>query len=251
VGLSLGLRAGLSPAGARGFDPFSLSAALYDVWDAERAETLSLASGTVRAWRSVRHGHAATQTAGASRPSWATAGLNGRPCVSFDGADDELVCDGVGALPTGDEACEIWMLGAQDAPVSDTGVRYAFGYGGGSFLSSRGVRRDVVGGVSRATVLYGAAPSNVIAVAPGSFDGPSVVRIEVTGTQGYAALNGARGAAAAGVATTGDAVVRIGAGAPGTNFFKGRIALIAVTAPLDETQAARMTAGLKARGGVG
>lgn len=253
MGLSLGLRPGLGSGLGSGFNPLSLGEALHDLWDVERPGTLSLSSSTVTEWRSVKQGLAAAQAVGASRPIWSDDGLNGRPCLMFDGADDELVFGGVGILPVGDTSCEIWMLVRQDAGASDATSRYAFAYGGGAYWTCRGVRRNVVAGVNRAAGIVGDGAAPVAVFAPGDHLGTGVVRIEIGASQAVASLNGARGAAmAAAPATTatGNVVTRIGAATPGTLFFQGAIAVVAVTAPLDQDQAGRMTAWLKQRGGL-
>lgn len=133
MGLSLGLRPGLGAGLGSGFNPLSLGEALHDLWDVERPGTVSLSSSTVTEWRSVKQGLAAVQAVGASRPIWSADGLNGRPCLMFDGADDELVFGGVGTFPVAGAPGEIWMLVRQEAGVADTSSRYAFAYGGASY----------------------------------------------------------------------------------------------------------------------
>lgn len=251
MGLSLGLRSGLGSDGTCGFNPLSLGEALHDLWDVERPGTLSLSSSTVTEWRSVKQGLAAAQAVGASRPIWSAEGLNGRSCLMFDGADDELVVDGTGPFPVGDAPGEIWVLCGQEAGTADTASRYAFAYGGANYWTSRGVRRNVVGGLgNRAAALTGDGTNNVFAFAPGDYGGPSVVRVEVGAGAARASLNGARGTATAVTPATGNTVTRIGAATPGNLFFHGAIAVVAVTAPLDEDRAGRMTAWLKQRGGL-
>jgi len=250
MGLSLGLRSGLDSDRTWGFNPLSLGEALHDLWDVERPGTVSLSSSTVTEWRSVKQGLAAVQAVGASRPIWSADGLGGRACLMFDGADDELSFGGVGPLPAGAAPGEIWMLASQQAGAEDTASRYAFAYGGTTYATSRGARRVVVTGVNRVSGLVGDGTSNIFAFAPDGHVGPGVIRIEIGSSQVFASLNGVRGPGAAVLPATGTAVTRIGAATPGNLFFQGAIAVVAVTAPLDETQAGRMTAWLKQRGGL-
>lgn len=107
-----------------------------------------------------------------------------------------------------------------------------------------------MGGINRASVLVGDGVNNAFAFGPGDYGGPGVIRVEIGPGQAFASLNGARGAGVAVVPATGAVVTRIGAATPGNLFFQGAIAVVAVTAPLDQDQAGRMTAWLKQRGGL-
>src|SRR5690606_10199289 len=103
-----------------------------------------------------------------------TTTFNGRPGLTFDGADDFLEYAGVGVFPASSTAGELWALVSQDALPADTTARYAVGYGGSTSPTGRGLRRGVSGGVNQATALWGVSGgSNAIASAPGDYSGNS------------------------------------------------------------------------------
>lgn len=235
------------------FTPFDLGEALYDLWDAERDADLSLSGGGVAAWASAKHGYSAAQATSSARPVWLANAFNGRPGVSFDGIDDELTYEGVGLFPTGAAPCEIWWLGSQDAPASDTGVRYAFAYGGGGTSVNRALRRSVPFGNNAANANVGSGAVVTVASAPGNYDGRCVHRLVVGGTGSRVELNGAAGTTTVVVPATTAVRTRLGAStaAAAGGFLQGVTSVVAVTAPLSEPQALRMMAWLKARGGIG
>lgn len=223
------------------FTPLALGNALYDMWDAEMASTITLSGSSVTEWRSVKNGYAAVQAVSGARPVYSATSFGGRPGVTFDGVDDELTYAGVGNFPTAAVPCEIWALVDQTALVADTTARYAFSYGGNTFTTQRGLRRGVTTGVNRAGLLFGTGAVTSTAMAPGDYSGRSGLRLEVMATEGYASLNGNRSTAAAGVPATGATLTRIGASTEGANFFQGRVSAIAVTALLTDAQAAQMS----------
>lgn len=233
--------------------PERLGASLYDFWDAERSNTLTLSGAEVTAWASAKGGLSAAQATAANRPTWAANSFNGRPGVTFDGASDELTYAGVGALPTGATLGEIWALVDQNVAAADTATRTWFCYGGNGVLAYRRLYRAVASGVNRAGTQFGTGAGGPAAtngnvdysgrhVHRGIID-PSV-RTDVDGNVG------------AGVATTvpatGTTRVRFGATTDDvpSAYGKGVISFLAVTAPLSANEAARMLAYLKARGGI-
>jgi hypothetical protein len=233
--------------------PASLGASLYDMWDAERADTLTLAGAAVNAWASVKNGYSAAQAISASKPVYSATSFNGRPGVLFDGADDELTYAGTGVFPTSASASTIWILCDQLAAAADTSVRYLMTYGGNAFITARGARRAVVTGVNQASLNYGSSGGvSTRPVAPGDFSGRSVLRLEIKPTEGYASLNGTRGTAVSGVPTTATTRTRLGASTEDTASFFGHFvaSFIAITGALSDAEAAQMTAFLKTRGGI-
>ena len=242
------LNAGRGPA----FTPLDLGEALHDLWDAERGGDLTLSGGAVTAWASARNGYLAVQATSAARPLWSATGFNGRPGVSFDGIDDELTYEGVGLFPIGATPCEIWWLGSQDAPASDTGVRYAFAYGGGGTSVNRALRRSVPFGNNAANANVGSGSVVTVSSAPGNYDGRCVHRLVVGAAGSRVDLNGVAGSTTGVVPATTGVRTRLGAStaAAAGGFLQGVTSLVAVTALLSDPQASRMLGWLKARGGI-
>ena len=249
---SLGIGVQGSTLAKGGWDYMSgLGANLHDAWDAEIASSFTLVGSAVSAWRTRKNGYAATQALGGSRPILSANGLNGRPCITTDGDDDELTLTGVGNFPTGANPAELWMLVDQAAPASDPTIRYAASYGLGA-----GTRRAVTRAVStlnrgRGQVGDGAGGANVPEPAV-DFSGVHVVRLRVGATQSIIEIDGVAGAAADIVPATSNTRFRIGAtdSSTATNFWRGSFNFIASTAPLSAGDASKMLAFLKQRGGI-
>lgn len=247
LGLGLGLT--ISPGGG-GFNPWAVA---NDLWDAERADTLTLVGSAVSEWRSVKNGYAATQAVGGSRPVYSATTLNGRPALITDGLDDELTYAGIGNFPTGADAGEIWMLAKYTGLGTDTATKHLAGYGSATTYSGvRSVRRASVSNVNRATGLMGDGVTNQIAFAPGDCSGINVLRIQFGASGVTASRNGEAGATTAGTAATGLVQVSIGAGPVTAQrlYAPAEINFLAICGPLSTDAAAQMTAFLKARGGI-
>lgn len=231
------------------FSPLRLGSLLYDMWDAERPETLSLSGSSVTAWRTVKNGYSAEQATGANQPTYSATSFNGRPGLTFDGTNDDLTLSGVGNFPTGATAGEIWALVDQTALGSDgVAVRNLFGYGGGSLATDRRLRRTIPGTVNTADLVITSTSAS-----QAGYSGRCVLRAVTTGTAHRVDLNGVPGTPATATPATGTTRVRIGAspaGATGSDFHQGVISLIAVTAPLSDGQVAQMLAFLRRRGGI-
>lgn len=230
------------------FAPASLTA-LFDEWDAEQAASLTLVGSVVSAWRTTRNAYSAEQATSSSRPAWSATGFNGRPGLSFDGVDDHMTLTGVGNFPTGATPCEIWALVDQTALVADTTVRNVFSYGDTGGSPSRRMQRRVGSGVNRASgQVTNLVASNTLV----DLSGRHVVRVRIGATAIQTDVDGVAGASVAAVPATGTTRARIGASEATTpgNFFAGVINYIGVFAPLTTSEAAQMTAFLKARGGI-
>lgn len=250
LGLGLSITKGQNTA----WTPASLGASLYDYWDAEIASSISTSGATVTAWRSAKSSYSAAQGISASRPIYSATSFNGRPGLTFDGADDELTYAGVGNFPTGSNASEIWILIDQTLPGATAGIKTAVAYGGNSAAAYRRVVRISDGSsVNRARIQMGTgggAPAvsndNV------ALNGKNVVR-SIFESNLRVDVNGTAGAVLAGAApATGTTRTRIGATTDDTpaNFFQGVISAVFITAPLTADQAAQMYLYLKARGGI-
>lgn len=232
------------------FDPATLA---YDLWDAERTNTLTLSGSAVTEWRSAKNGYAAAQAAGTARPNYSATGLNGRPALTFDGLDDELIYAGVGVFPTGSAPCEIWMLTSYDGIGADAATKHLAGYGSATAYSGvRSVRRAAVGGVNRMTGLMGDGTTNQIAFAPGDCSGLNIVRIQFGSTGVTASRNGETGATTPAIPATGAAQVSIGSGPVSSQrlYAPCKVALFGVFPSLSTNEAVQMLAYLKVRGGI-
>jgi hypothetical protein len=239
----------VSPARS-GFSPLSL-AALRDEWDAERAGQLTLNGGLVSAWRTTKNGFSAEQATSSSRPAYSPTGFNGRPGLTLDGVDDFMTYEGVGNFPTGSEPCEIWALVDQTQPVEAPATGVIFSYSGTTDGSRRVMFRRVVTGVPLLSAIVGTgAGQPTLDASP--FVGRAVCRLVVGETASQVFMNGTPGTTRAAVPATGITRTRIGANSSGTpNIFgKGVLNYIGVFEPLTDTEAAQMTAFLKARGGI-
>lgn len=233
--------------------PLDLGASLYDMWDAERADSFSLSGAAVNAWASVKNGYSASQSISAAKPIYSATSFNSRPGVTHDSADDELTFVGVGTFPVGATGSEIWSLSIQSALPADTGTRTILGYGGGSVNSSRSSRRTVVSGVNRAQSGVGiggsqATNTNLLV----DLSGIKIVRSVFSGTEQRTDADGTPNTPTAAVPATDTVRLRIGAGTntAASNFWHGVFSLIAITAPLTDEQAAQMLTYLKSRGGI-
>jgi hypothetical protein len=247
------VRAVLLPGRPARFTPFDLGTGLYDLWDAERAGDLSLSGAAVTAWTSAKNGYSAAQSTGASRPAYSATSFNGRPGVTFDGADDELTYAGVGVFPTGASPCEIWVLADQAAmPPGSTAARIVFGLGATATAQRRSLQRAVVSSANVAQLEVGNGAGANTASGPGVFSGRTILRAISGATTARVDQNGVAGTAAAVVPNIGTTRTRIGATTANTaaNFFQGVVSLIAVTELLSDLQAGQMLAFLKTRGGI-
>lgn len=97
----------------------------YDLWDAERTDLITIATG-VSAWAGSKAGLVVAQATGSAQPSYSTNSFGGGACVTFDGTDDFLSLTLAGQLPAGSVPCEMWAL-CSNLTADDT--RLTIGYG--------------------------------------------------------------------------------------------------------------------------
>lgn len=240
LGLGLGLPVTRS---SKGFTPLDLGDALYDYWDAERPDTITQIAGVVSEWRSVKGGLAAVQATEAAKPIYSASSFNGRPGVTFDG-DAQLTVTGVGTLPTGATACEIWVVASMPTAGTVAGIMVPFTYGGNAAGSYRRLYRNPVSNVNNMFMQMGTGGSAPLATNPTDSSGTymaraifdATMRLDIDGVAGTPVVTSAP--------ATGTTRIRIGArndDAP-TNFYIGPVSLIAVTALLSAAQSAQMNA---------
>ncbi|WP_448662346.1 hypothetical protein ACG3SL_17000 [Sphingomonas sp. CJ20] len=232
-----------------------LGPALLALWDAERLDTLALAGANVNGWTDTVGGAVLTQTVSGYKPLWSASDFGGRAAVTFDGTDDFLTLEGVpAALPTGAAPGEIWWLGDQRTPASDTSFRRLVAYGGTGNANSRQVNRTVPAGVARAMALAGDGTTSAsISETLVDATGRHVVRARFEATRLGVAVDGqAMGFVAVAGLATGTTRVRLGAttaAAPGS-FANVACSALLFTTLLSDVQAAMLAQWLKDRGGI-
>lgn len=232
-------------------DPIAvLGASLLAFWDAERSSTLTLSGSSVTTWTDRKAGYAPTQAVGGSKPAYSATSFNGRPGLTFDGADDYLELGSV-PFPAGASPSEIWYLGSQDSLPADTNPRAMFDYGDGA-NARRQLRRTVNAGSNRPQLVIGTGAGIFGVENTGDFSGKHVIRAIAGATQSSVVFDGGTPATSTVTPATGTNRTRIGANAASSAglYFQGVISAILVTAPLTTDQAAQLTQYLKTRGGI-
>lgn len=241
-GLTLGMGMGVPFSGiGPAWSPSQLGASLLGQFDAENAASLSITGSDVNSWTDSVSGAVLAQTLTA-RPIYNATGLNGRPCLVFDGVSQCLALAST-PFPTGANPCEIWALVSQDALIGDTTQKIAMAWGNVANTSRR-AGRAVATGVSRARVTVGtgaASPSmdNTGVV----FEGVHVIRAIISATDCRIDVDVTAGLpATAAIPSTATNMTRIGAlsAAAAANFWVGKINWIGVTGLLTDGQAANL-----------
>jgi len=230
-----------------------LGVSLLGLWDAEDASTFTLSGSAVSAWRDKVAAYSAAQAVSGAKPVYGATSFNGRPGVTFDGADDELTYAGVGAFPTGADASELWALADQTALVADTTQRTVLAYGGVGATGQRRLQRVVNTGVNRGGALVGTGGGSSTAEnASVDLSGRHVLRASVSATATGVDVDGTAGTPGAIVPGSGTTRTRIGANGNTTvtGFWSGVVSTVIITSALSAAQAAVLTAHLKARGGI-
>jgi hypothetical protein len=245
---------GISPTLGRGaWSPAKLGSSLLGYWDAERLDLLTLdGSNNVTTWLDAIAAYAPTQGSSTLRPAYSATSFNGRPGITFDGVDDYLELASQ-PFPSGAAVCEIWALVDQTALVADATVRIAISYGGDASTARRGLERAVISSANQARISVGSGGATVSpANASVDFSGRHVVRARVGASASQTDVDGVAGSSLSVTPATGTSRVRIGAisNTSPSNYWKGVIAMAAITSSLTSDQAAQMLAYLKDRGGV-
>lgn len=181
---NLGASLGADLNNSRQYNPIvALGDDLLEYWDLVLAPNdLTLVDGKASAWKSGKSSLTPAQSTEASRPIYEHAGLNGGPCLAFDGIATRLNVSGVGSMPTGSEPCEIWIFGGQDAPVTNANPGYFFSYGASSASQSRGQSRSRQTTPLNRNALRGLAgngSSDQSLIGSADFTGPFVARLRI------------------------------------------------------------------------
>ena len=249
MGLTLSSKLSLRLAGGAGWTPAALGSSLLGWWDAERSDLITQSGGAVSSWKDVVAGYDLAQATSGSRPVYAATSFNSRPGVTFDGVDDYLGMDTC-PFPTGSAESEVWMLIDQQALASDFTSQRLFSYGGASSAGSRSLQRVVPIATNVFRVASGDGSTSTTADNTSSdFSGRKVVRGVFSSTSIRADIEGVAGTAANVTANTGSARVRMMATTTNSNFGKGVINAVIVTAALTAAQATALLAYLGDRRG--
>lgn len=236
---------------AAAWAPTLLGGALLGFWDAERTDLLTKdGAGLVAAWVDTVSAYTPTQATDAAKPIWSATAFNGRPGITFDGADDTLALAPVpGTFPVGAALGEMWALGSQSALAADTTSRWAFAYGGSG--TERRLGRAVTTGVNRARAQADATTATDTLV---DLSGIHVLRGVFGATSTSVAADGQTATSAAVVPATGTTQIRIGNGATANGRWQGVLNALFVidTAHANWTadNQARLLAWMKVRGGI-
>lgn len=225
--------------------PLDLGAKLFNFWDATNFASLTIASGAVSAWADLVAGVSVTQGTAASRPAYDAVGMNGQPCLTFDGTDDRLFSTGAaGTYPIGATPGEIWAVLINDAPASG-GTRHAAAYGlNGGAGNFRALGRGIFTASQRAITIAGPGGTSFTAQANHGASGNWVSTYDVlrgahTAAGPHCDDNAVVGPTTAGTLGAGStrATLNIGSGAGAANFWQGRIQKVLFTDALTDAEA--------------
>jgi hypothetical protein len=240
---------GLLGGGGRPYNPMTaLGPSLLAWWDADQSYwgangSMTMATG-VSSWKDIVAGYNATQATGSAQPTFSSTSFGGKPGVSFDGVDDNLLCTDAGllaVLPTGATPCELWVLVENDAPASDATIRYAFGYGNAG-PTQREIGRAVVSGVNRGRVGVGDGTSALGANDTGTdLSTRHAMRAQYGATASSIIVDADAGASLSVIPGSTATRLRIGAqpNAGAIAIWQGPIAAAFITLPLTTAQAAQ------------
>jgi hypothetical protein len=239
----------MSPA-AWAWTPTALGSALFAWWDTRRPDLITQSGGSVSSWKDIVSGLDATQGVGAAKPTYGATSFNGGPGISFDGTDDTLETIGIGPIPGGAGATDVWLLLDQAALVDDTAIRVSLSWGDSAANSRRDIRRYVSGG-NRANTYVGdggAGGANTTNTTV-DFSGRHVQRAIITATSVQQDVDGVAGSPTAVVPATGTTRLRLGANSANTAGSPGNVIISAalITGPLTDAQAAQLYAYLNRR----
>lgn len=211
-----------------------LGSTLLELWDAERTDLITIATG-VSAWTGSKAGLQVTQGTGDAQPVWSATSFGGRPGITFDGTDDTLSLTLAAQFPAAGDASEIWAVLSNAALAADATVRNAVTYGSGSGATNRTIGRAVVSSVVRQRGITGDGSAVTNMNGHTEFLGSRhVVRLEIGATHSIMTVDGVRGPVTAVVPNTTATRFRIGSSPVATPslYWQGQVAFAAVTLPM-------------------
>lgn len=232
--------------------PLKLGASLLGWWDATRTDLITQSGGAVSSWKDIVAAYDATQSTGASKPTWSATSFNGQAGVNFDGTDDELTLASQ-PFPSSAAASEIWVLFKNMAAGTDA-LRTLFAYGGATDVVARRCQRISISSNSRANTEVGDGASTVDATngAVLASNGIYVSRHVIGATTSHTDVLETIGADSSVVPSTGTTRARIGANTNATagQFGKMTVGALLVTAALTANESLQLMTYLKRRGGL-
>lgn len=231
--------------------PLALGSKLVAWWDAERSDTITRSGGLVSSWRDVVGGYNMAQSSASLKPVYSATSFNGRPGLTFDGADDVLLFTGFPAsFPAGADPSWMWGVADQQRANSVAGTGTVLQYGSGSTTNNtRRIVRVQDGGENRGNLMVGTGGSgpsvtNISVV----FAGRHVILGKASGTTIECVMDGTGMTPAAVVpATTAGGNAAIGGAVNGGNFLLGVINSVLITLPLTTAEEALLNAYLNRR----
>lgn len=241
--------------GGGSWTPTDLGGNLLAWWDAEELLSLSLSGSQVSSWTDVVGGRVLSQSVGAAKPTYQESGLNSRPGLFFDGADDILTGTGFAGFPVGADASELWVLLDQQTLPEAVGESVVVGYGGSLASVSRRVTRRTASGVNYAGTRIGAGSTNPAGQNSSvEFTGIHVIGNRVFPTETYVSIDSAQDVPISVVpatANTGTGLTdfQVASTGPGA-FLRGTFNTIFVTNRLTDTDRRQLVRFLKKRGGI-
>lgn len=133
---------------AGGNDPEAvLGAYLIDRIDPRRTDLIPLSGGYAVSITTSKLGLLLTQASAPSRAAYLPTGLNGKPCLQFDGVDDWYRAESSPWPRNGVRVVRAWSV---DTLVGDAvSARYSMNWGGVGLPLSISVGKQVVAGVNR------------------------------------------------------------------------------------------------------
>lgn len=237
---------GAPPLVVEGWTPLNLGAKLLLWWDAEDADSLTLAGSAVTAWEDKSAGFAVAQATGASQPAYSATAVNGRPGIVFDGVADHLTNAGTPSKVAAGQAREWWCLATQTRAAGAGGANIVVRQGSGVVSAAQLGR--IVDNTTTGYVGNGTTAST--ATATTLFEGVSVLRQQITATQQIVSRNGVAGAPVAVTPALDNSSVFIGSRDAASRFHEGAINTLIQTEPLSDVEAFLLLGYLKARGGI-
>jgi hypothetical protein len=235
---------------ASNFDPVAyLGSDLIELWDASRADTIfALTDATytnaVHSWTGLKTGANLAQSTPNLKPFYDPTGLDGSPCLTFNGTSQYLKCTDaafMALLPSGSDPCEMWVLCSQDVDATDATTRHVAGYANSSAANGRSLARIAVSSVNRGRTYTGTGASASVATDTHvDFSGVHVLRGIFGATQTSAQVDGEALVTATVTPATGTPALFMVGSIPAlaaSNWWSGKVSAVMVTKTLTTQQA--------------
>lgn len=235
----------------------ALGSDLIAWWDADSRYwgangNMTISTG-VSSWKDIVGAFDAAQATGSAQPVFSSTSFNGGPGITFDGSDDQLMCNSAAfttamAGVLGTNGSEIWALVSQDLAGATAGAQYVGGYGPASSVQGRNVGRVGSGGVNRTRIQVGDGAANVFGSGTVvDFSGRHACRVQFGATASNFYMDGTLDPTLNVVPSTAITLARIGTRNDGTGFWGGIVVAFLITNPLSASKAAGLQSWLISR----